>query len=206
MEGYKMAFAAVVVLIVLMGISLVLLKAIEGNINGVYPELFGFCLEGIFFVILFDQFRKWDEGKRQIKAKAVLRDSLCHFIQDYVWWATMGLVKNEDIVTVQTNGKKFMVPITDQAKSAIIELDKGMAVPPGMLEPIQKYGRKELQMLKCLLPLTAELNSESLKKWFRIIQVFDDLVECNEEKKINNFLKIFLEAVVEFIEVDLKNT
>lgn len=193
--------ATVIILIILMSISLWLLET-ENQLSAAYPEIFGFCLEGIFFVCLLDQFRKWEEEKKQLKTKAVLRDSLCRFIQDYVWWATVGLVKEEEKITIQKNGKKFMVPIIDQAKAAIIELNKGLVIPPGMLEPIQRYGKKESQMLKCLLPLTAELNSESLIKWFRIIQVFDDLVECNE----NSNLKIYLEAVVEFIEVDLKNT
>lgn len=201
----KLVFVAIILLIIFMVLSLVILHA-ENQISGIYPEIFGFCLEGIVFVILLGQFQKWGEEKRQAKTKAVLKDSLCHFIKDYVWWATMGLVKDENEITIQNNDKKIMVPILDQAKVALVQLDKGMVVSPGLLEPIQKYGKKESQMLKCLLPLTAELNSESLRKWFRIIQVFDDLVKCKDDKKLLISLRAFLEAVVEFTEVDLKHT
>lgn len=193
------------ILIIVLVITLSYLK-IENEVNGVFPEIFGFCLEGIFFVCLFEHYRRLGEERSRVKAKMVLRDSLCHFIKDYVWWATMGIVKDLNKITIDKTGKKFMIPVVDQAKVAIKELENGGAFPTGIFEPIKRYGKKESQMLKCLLPLTSELNSESLKKWYEIIQIFDQLIDSTEQNNLNSFLKSFLEAIVDFVEVDLRTT
>ena len=171
-----------------------------GQLDNVWPEIVGFCLDGIFFVFIIGLFQKWQEEKRLEKAKATLKNTLSHFIKDFVWWMSVGAAQDMNKITQKDGNKTYMVSVLEQAKTAIESLNKGQRIPSGLIEPVKRYGSKESIMLKCMLPVAGQIDDDHLKVWFNIIRALDEIVEAENDQKIDNASLHFLKKVVEFLE------
>lgn len=171
---------------------------ITGKSENVYPEIISFCLEGIFLVFIVALFQKRNTIKQAERAKKTLKDTLSHFIKDFVWWMSVGAVQDMNKLTTESNNKKFMVNFKEQAENALTALNEGKCIPPGLIEPVKRYGQKESIMLKCMLPVAVQVNETHLKTWFNLIRALDDIVESHDDKEINLASKYFLKQVITF--------
>lgn len=171
-----------------------------GQFDNIWPEIVGFCLDGIFFVFILGLYQKRQEKKRIKKAKVALKNTLGHFIKDFVWWLSVGTVQDMNKISQKREDTTYMLPIVDQAKNAIEALNKGRHIPSGMVDPIKRYGKKESIMLKCMLPIASQMDANHLKIWVNIIQSLDDIIEAENDQNINSASLNFLNKVVEFIE------
>lgn len=171
-----------------------------GQLDNIWPELVGFCLDGIFFVFIIGLYQKRQEEKRTEKAKAALKSTLSHFVKDFVWWLAVGAVQDMNKISQQKGDTTYMVPVVEQAKIAIEALNKGHRIPAGMIDPVKRYGSKESIMLKCMLPIATQIDDTHLKVWFSIVRSLDDIVEAEDGQKIDSASLHFLKKVVEFIE------
>lgn len=89
----------------------------------------------------------------------------------------------------------------EQATQALIALNEGKSIPPGMIEPVKRYGNKESIMLKCMLPVAAQLGETHMKTWFNIIRALDDIVEADDGKQIYHASEYFLKQVINFADL-----
>lgn len=191
--------ATTILLILLVSMTWYLYKI--NQYENIYPEIVGFCLEGIFFVCIINIYQKHQIQKQRSKSKQSLKNTLNHFIKDFIFWLSAPLILDSPTRTNQGAEKKKLGSLEDQIKSALKKLEKGQVIPAGLIEAVRRYGRKESIMLKCMLPVAAKIDETHLKAWFELIRTLDHIVEDNSPDKGQQNSKHFLEKTLEYLEL-----
>ena len=170
----------------------------SGHTYHIYAAILELCLDGLIFgcIVVFLQERQ--KAKQVKESKDTLRNSLTVFVSDFVWWLSVGAVQDMDKLTIKFNDSQRMVSLEEQAAQALKALKAGKLIPEGMIDPVKRYGSKESIMLKCLLPVAAQLGGDHLKTWFNIIRSLDAIVEDKDGKNVHSTVQYFLERIIEF--------
>ncbi len=161
----------------------------NGSISdSIYPELIGFCLEGIILVILFGFIQRKYNKDNELKQKEELKETLLTQIDIFLYWSNL-IPKKE----FRSDGKfsfKDNIKLENLIKNLkdenkLFELD----IP---LYFIKEFSKRELPNIIALLPVSANINSLHLKNWSLIINNLNGIIESEKDE-------IFFEALISFL-------
>lgn len=176
--------------LVIFGITLFILFIIqEGSISdSIFPELIGFCLEGIILVILFGLIQRRYNKDNELKQKEELKEALLTQIDIFLYWSNL-IPKKE----FRSDGKfsfKDNIKLENLIKNLkdenkLFELD----IP---LYFIKEFSKRELPNIIALLPVSTNINSLHLKSWSLIINNLKGIIASKKDEE-------FFEALISFL-------
>ena len=169
-------------------ISISFIKENGSISDSIYPELIGFCLEGIILVILFGFIQRKYNKDNELKQKEELKETLLTQIDIFLYWSNL-IPKKE----FRSDGKfsfKDNIKLENLIKNLkdenkLFELD----IP---LYFIKEFSKRELPNIIALLPVSANINSLHLKNWSLIINNLNGIIESEKDE-------IFFEALISFL-------
>ncbi len=167
-----------------------LLKVYHVPIAGnVMPEVLGFCLDGIFFVVLFtwivDHYTKAHESakKRELKTTAL------KFIGIFLMWGSREKMNESGEV-------KHTYSITEI--SSIIEHIEASDFIGVSAMFLKEFAVRELPNFRSLYPVVAQIGANHLICWCTIINNLEGICESEGDLALKKPLVEFLKAVQSF--------
>ena len=172
----------------------------NGSISdSIYPELIGFCLEGIILVILFGFIQRKYNKDNELKQKEELKETLLTQIDIFLYWSN--LMPKEEF---RIDGK-FSFKDTDKLNNLIKNLkDENklfeLDIPRYF---IKEFSKKELPNIIALLPVSANINSLHLKSWSIIINNIQGIIASKKDEDFFDALISFLLSIKMFNETKI---
>lgn len=198
------------VLTILLIFFVALIIAIIGfmNFNGIplsklIPALFGFCLSGIFFVILLPwlagRYTKIHELAKRTELKYTIRGFLGIFLQWAYFAGTESRIKNNENLDV----KKFLEIFMPSGIPNLIEHIKASNRLNASGLFLKDFAKRELQNFSALFPVIVQLSTTHLFYWNLIINHLKGIIESDNDQKLKEHLLLFLMFVEEFDKLSL---
>lgn len=193
MHGITYLFTAFTAGIVLSLIALY--KAGENVSSSILPEIFGFFLEGIIFVLIFRYYEKRRATQTERQLKHQLKTTLLSFLSIYISWA---------------NRSDFADPIQNFAElsnldRAIAMLDKDLEI--GLSENFasfhtRDFANKQDAEFLALLPVAAQIGPNHLFHWGLLRLQLAHLGDLEADKDSLQKLKTLLVTAQRFMALD----
>lgn len=163
--------------------------------DSVLPELIGFSLDGIFFVILFTLYEKYREQKTRLHEKESLKKSLRNFLSLLLYWACPVDSKlNTD----------FSFSMTASLPSLITDLKSRDEFTDVQAKFLKDIATREASSFEALLPVAAAIGHKHLEIWNLIINNLKAIRDSSAEDdcydalmQLLSFLSIFDELKIE---------
>lgn len=182
------------------GLSIVGLGFIgEDVLPSILPELFGFFLEGIVFVLVFQYFEKRRTARSEKELKSNLKNSLITFLSIYIWWAS-----RSDACSPQED-LEGLCDIESALLKINHELESGVTENFSSFHVMEFAKRQESEMLS-LLPVAAQIGPKHLFHWGLIQLSLSKLANAHQGNQ--GSLKRLKDVLVEaraFIELEIDN-
>ncbi|MGJ0344403.1 hypothetical protein NG788_07205 [Aliarcobacter cryaerophilus] len=181
------------------GIFIFFIKENGSISDSIYPELIGFCLEGIILVILFGLIQRRYNKENQLKQKEELKETLLIQMNMFLYWA--GFIIKEEF---RSDGK-FSFKDTDKLDNLIKNLkDENklfeLDIPRHYLK---EFSKKDLPNIIALLPVAANINSLHLENWSFIINNIHGIVASKKDEDFFDALISFLLSIKTFNETKI---
>jgi hypothetical protein len=162
-----------------------------GNFNdNIVPELIGFCLDGIFFVILLNYFERRQTRAQSILAKqtlkAALRESLIIFLQ---WSYTLASSKGADL-----DAHEILFSPTGVEK-LIERITKAQEIPSLLNDYLKQAARQHVAIMGSLLPVAAQIDRNHIGIWSMIIKDVSSMAESKDGGEMLGYLEGFLHNI-----------
>ncbi|MBI5187433.1 MAG: hypothetical protein HZA01_17130 [Nitrospinae bacterium] len=166
-------------------------ESISGNL---YPELIGFCLDGIFFVILFTVYEgrrfKVESTKQKIKLKKSLRDLLAIILQ----WSQ------------PINSKipfKEIILNPDNLKAIQKELESTRRLDGVQADFLRIHALARIPSIQAAIPVSATIDGRHLQLWDLILNNLRAIAESTNDENAYEALLDFINFVIKFDEAQV---
>ncbi|MDY0192246.1 MAG: hypothetical protein RBR93_01860 [Aliarcobacter butzleri] len=198
MNKFEIIFFSILVLFCIILFSI--LQPEEGIVyDSIFPELIGFCLEGMILVILFGFIQRKLNKDNELKQKEELKETLLTQIDIFLYWSN--LMPKEEF---RIDGK-FSFKDTDKLNNLIKNLkDENKLFELDIaLYFIKDFSKRELPNIIALLPVSANINSLHLKNWSIIINNIKGIIESEKNEDCFDSLVSFLLSIKTFNETKI---
>jgi hypothetical protein len=172
----------------------ILFKNGQSLINSLIPEVFGFFLEGIFFVLIFKYFEERRNILLETKRKEELKNTLLSFLGCYFYWAD----KDSDISNIKL----------DDFKKTLNKLNQ--EIVSGKSETFASYhtidlAKHQLEEIRSLLPIAAQIGATHLFHWSLIQLSVSNLANANDGPENSLILlKKVIQDIYTFSKLEIK--
>ena len=166
----------------------------EEVVNNLLPELFGFALEGAFFMILFTVFEKRQSAGQLRREKAGLKARLRGMLAVILGWAlpTNSQVQFIDALDDPHSLKQMLKDVEREGLDAI------------QLEFIQTHARSRVPILLSVMPVAANIDARHLLAWEAIVINLQELCASGNESESYAHLVEFMKRVMRFDQLEFE--
>ena len=155
------------------------------------PELLGIIIEALIIIFIVDRWKKQDDRDKQINAEMRLREYLGFLLKEIY-----KQLKNKNPTLSESchPGKFYGCSRTKNERAITCLIENVSKLNDSELKdltsPLQKYSKKNLHFIDCLIPIAAQLSKNHFKSWARISfymsdMVFEEPTFSNKEQIIN---------------------
>ncbi len=154
-----------------------------GNVrDNIYPELIGFSLEGIAFVVILNIYEKSQLRKQENNFKENLKNSLRFFLENLLHWIYQSLSDQEreqlgfEEALYRPEGVKKLSDLLNKSNKKF-----------NIVEQYFKFtSKRNLPLMESLLPIAAQIGKEHLMIWASMINNIREIATTND--KIDSML------------------
>ncbi|MBF5039198.1 hypothetical protein INP77_06810 [Methylophilus sp. 13] len=162
--------------------------------DSIFPELFGFTLEGVFLVILFGWYQKKVSQKNLLDYKTALRTALRGQLAIFFQWSVP-----------LTSSIEYLDALTSPAavSQLIEEVEKAAKLPGVQPDFLKSFAERELPAIRAMLPTAAQISPNHLMHWNLIVNNLQGIVDSEKDEETFRALVNFLDFVRRFDEEEI---
>lgn len=186
----------IVALATLGAVSLCLFLYAGGSFrDNILPELIGFSLEGIFFVILFTIYEKYREQRSRLREKESLKKSLRSFLSLLLYWAC-------PVDSKLTADFAFATPASLSKLITDLKCQGGFGDVQALF--LKDIAKREASSFEAMLPVAAAVGCRYLEVWNRIINNLKGIRDSSTESECYDALIQLLNFLSEFDDLTIE--
>lgn len=168
------------------------------SIFNLLTPLFGFCLSGIFFVVLFPwmaaRYTKIQELAKRKELKTTVRGFLGIFLQWAYFAGSQSRINEKENLDVE----KILEVLSPPGIPNLIEHIKASNDLNASGLFLKDFAKRELPNFLALFPVIVQLSSTHLIYWNLIINHLKGITESDDDSKLKEHLLAFLMFIQKF--------